>query len=530
MYDDHFALVEDTVEFFAPVATDAIAHLVAAYNAKRDAIIKLAQLLSGEYSQALGYFLQASDQRSEFLLRTLNVERTIESLDAEYWSKALALTDVMSIMPAARRKQWNEQIMRWRNERPDPNTPPLPTFTDSVVRDLIGDLLSKRPQLFAERIDGLFQSLSGGHLTNAPSGFSKRMILSGCFNEYGHVSNKSEFISDLRVVIAKFRGQVTEYRIDSTVVLRLAYKRRGEWIPVDGGAFRIRAYHVGTVHIEIHPEFAWRLNQALALLYPQAIPPQFRRRSTKPLKKHELLEVPLSFELRSLLGTVKHHERPTTIYCPQSRGEDRFWKQAEAILLSLGGEQIFKSMLFFSFDYDPLPVIQEIVVTGTLPDKVSHQFYPTNEVLARHAVDLLEARDEDEILEPSAGQGGLAELLPKEKVTCVEISKLHCVILRQKGYRHVFEADFLEWADARKGTFPRILMNPPYKDGQWKTHLRAAASLLSPGGRLVAILPASATRAAILPAGFSLEWHGPFENQFDDTGVAVRLLVAVAPT
>lgn len=530
MYDDQFALVVDTVDFFAPVSTDAIGHLVAGYSAKRDAILKLAQLLSGEYSQALGYFMQAVDQRSESLLRTLNVERTIESLDAEYWTKALALTDVMSIMPAERRRQWNEQIMRWRNERPDPKTPRLPTFTEPVVRDLIGDLLSKRPQLFAERIDGLFKSLSGEHLTNVPSGFSSRMIISGCFNEFGHVSEKSEFISDLRVVISRFRGQVTEYRIDSNDVLRLAYTRRGEWIPVDGGAFRIRAYHVGTAHIEIHPEFAWRLNQALASLYPQTIPPQFRRRSPKPLKKQELLKVPLSFELRTLLGRVTHHERVTTIYCPQPSGEDMLWKQAEAVLRLLGGEQIFKSMLFFSFEYDPLPVIQEVIVTGTLPDKVSHQFYATGEVLARHAVDLLEAGDEDEILEPSAGQGGLAQYLSKGKVCCVEISKLHCVILRQKGFQKVHEADFLEWADARKDTFPRVLMNPPYRDGQWKTHLYAAASLLSPGGRLVAILPASAMRAAILPVGFSLEWHGPFENQFDDTGVAVRLLVAVAPT
>jgi hypothetical protein len=42
---------------------------------------------------------------------------------------------------------------------------------------------------------------------------------------------------------------------------------------------RIRIYRgVGTAHLEINPEIAYRLNGVLANLYPLAIPAQFRAR------------------------------------------------------------------------------------------------------------------------------------------------------------------------------------------------------------------------------------------------------------
>lgn len=49
--------------------------------------------------------------------------------------------------------------------------------------------------------------------------------------------------------------------------------------------------------------------------------------------------------------------------------------------------------------------------------------------------------------------------------------------------------------------------------------------LLGQDGRLVAILPSGARNSFTLP-GFSLQWHGPFDNQFPGASVSVVILVA----
>lgn len=50
-------------------------------------------------------------------------------------------------------------------------------------------------------------------------------------------------------------------------------------------AFGIRVHKKGTAHIEIHPNLAWRLNLILAILYPQAIPPEHRRKPRRRAQK-----------------------------------------------------------------------------------------------------------------------------------------------------------------------------------------------------------------------------------------------------
>ena len=51
---------------------------------------------------------------------------------------------------------------------------------------------------------------------------------------------------------------------------------------------------------------------------------------------------------------------------------------------------------------------------------------PHQAVLAQEAVALADIGDNDEVLEPAAGTGGLVDYyLPKQRTTCVEISTLH---------------------------------------------------------------------------------------------------------
>lgn len=115
-------------------------------------------------------------------------------LDASYWSKALALTDVLDCMPQSRRDEWNKAI----SER---KTVP---FAEEAVRPTIADMLASRHKYFCERVDGIFRGLSGTHVTNEPQGFSKRMILSYVLRDGYPNHSRAGLINDLRSVIGTF--------------------------------------------------------------------------------------------------------------------------------------------------------------------------------------------------------------------------------------------------------------------------------------------------------------------------------------
>jgi hypothetical protein len=57
-------------------------------------------------------------------------------------------------------------------------------------------------------VDDLFRALSGEHVTNAPQEFGKRMIVAYMRTSYGTLNyDRTNYLHDLRVVIAKFMGR-----------------------------------------------------------------------------------------------------------------------------------------------------------------------------------------------------------------------------------------------------------------------------------------------------------------------------------
>jgi hypothetical protein len=543
-----FDVADEATDFFAPVSSDLIDGLVGQYQHMRAKVERVASVMNGpDLDGALHYFAEYAGKQdrhvsSSTVSTMFNLVGAIAHLNASFWSKAMQMTDVLDVMPQKRRDEWHAQIMNPLGQRKDRDqrewlTEPIPEFTDENVRSTLKALLVQRETFFAERVDGIFRSLSKTHITNAPEGFGRRMIIARAVNEWGNVEHGTAgVINDLRCVIAKFMGR-DEPKWDATSsVVRFARGRRGEWIDVDGGAMRIRCYAVGTAHLEVHPDMAWRLNCVLAQLYPAAIPSQFRERPKKRAKEHKLIGRPLPFAVLARLGSLepardlnpdKGFRRDTWVKVPgcwdfkSSTQATQVQAEADRIMASIGGTKVGE--LRWAFDYDPTDVAAEIVASGCVPDQKAHQFYPTPERLARIAVDLADIGEDDACLEPSAGMGGLADLMPKERTACVEISPLHCKVLESKGH-NVTQGDFLTAADAGSLEFDRIIMNPPFSEGRWQAHLEHAASLVKPGGKLVAILPASAK--ARPPAGLSSAWHGPYDNEFPGTSVSVVILVA----
>jgi hypothetical protein len=175
-----------------------------------------------------------------------------------------------------------------------------PAFDESTVVLTLQGLLADRKGYFAEKVDGIFQALSGEHVTNSPLGFGKRMILQGVYDG-SCSSSRCGTISDLREVIAKFMGREVPDWLSTSKTVTYARQFRGDWVPLDGGAVRIRVYKNGNGHLEVHPEMAWRLNCVLASLYPHAIASEHRTRPRKQPKDWPLFSRPLPFPVLGLL-------------------------------------------------------------------------------------------------------------------------------------------------------------------------------------------------------------------------------------
>jgi predicted RNA methylase len=94
----------------------------------------------------------------------------------------------------------------------------------------------------------------------------------------------------------------------------------------------------------------------------------------------------------------------------------------------------------------------------------------------------------DYVLEPSAGEGALAEAisgLTGVDVFCVEKDPRLFGVLQRKGFQAVC-ADFLELR--LSAVWDAVVMNPPFSGGQDVAHVRRAFELLRLGGRLVAVM------------------------------------------
>lgn len=514
----------------APLPYSPFRDLLTEYDGVRQKLVEMSAYLDDKLP-LLQIFLDGNVEEAHHRSATrqantlFGLAGAIAALNSRFWSRALELTGLRDSFPAPRRAEWETMLRE--------NT--CPDFEAETLKATIDYLFSMQGHFLSERVDAVFRGLSRTHVTNEPQGFGKRMILSRAYSEYGKYPEWSvaNLITDLRRVIATFMGRPEPCHNSTGTIMRLALSKAGKWLEADGGAFRIRAYRgIGTAHLEVAPEMAWRLNALLANLYPQAIPESFRTRPAKTKRASEWGRIhrPLPTPVLAVIAALdwNRHARDWRFAAPRDAAQIAAMDEARAILVGIGGV-LNANKTAITFPFEAGEVIAEIVATGMVPDHVSFQYFPTERPLADRVAALADVQPGMSVLEPSAGQGGLAELLPKDQTTCVEVAALNAAVLRAKGFE-TLETDFLAWSvgPGRGRRFDRIVMNPPYRAGQALTHLEAAWTHVAPGGRLVAVLPASLAGKTRLE-GASQTWSEAIFGAFPGVSIAVVLLTADRP-
>lgn len=118
--------------------------------------------------------------------------------------------------------------------------------------------------------------------------------------------------------------------------------------------------------------------------------------------------------------------------------------------------------------------------------KVGIDFFPTPAHVAQRMAKLARITKGMRVLEPSAGNGNLADAAAAAGgvVDVIEISSQLRDILTAKGY-NVVDHDFNGFTP--ETPYPAILMNPPFSNRQDAEHIMRAYGMLASGGTLVAI-------------------------------------------
>ncbi len=120
------------------------------------------------------------------------------------------------------------------------------------------------------------------------------------------------------------------------------------------------------------------------------------------------------------------------------------------------------------------------------------QFFATPAAVVTQLLDGAYLGPKHLVLEPSAGRGSIVREVVKTGAGChaVEIHPTRCAELFKIDGCFAHCENFLTWKAAP--VYDCVVMNPPFAGIHWMGHVRHAWDLLKPGGRLRAVLPASA--------------------------------------
>lgn len=159
------------------------------------------------------------------------------------------------------------------------------------------------------------------------------------------------------------------------------------------------------------------------------------------------------------------------------------------------------------------------------------QFYPTpRKVIDRVMSDLGRDLSGLRVLEPSCGDGRIMDALRGKGAFTygIEVDAGRAAQAREGKYHVVMRANFLEvepdgalWSD-----FDLVVMNPPFYGRHYAKHVHHAMRFLKPGGKLIAILPATARYGHGLLDDLRPDWKDLPVGAFAESGTNVCTTIA----
>lgn len=197
---------------------------------------------------------------------------------------------------------------------------------------------------------------------------------------------------------------------------------------------------------------------------------------------------------------------------------------------------------------DPRPTYQqpEPTTADLVREQLKHgvkavsanQLFVTQPELAARMVEIADIKPGDKVREPSAGTGNIVRAIASQisldsiYLSLIEINAdLASMLAATFPTAHVTRADFMECSTAQ--TFDKILMNPPFSDGQDIKHIKRALTMLNKGGTLVAICAAGPRqKEQLLPIveQFNGVWEPLPADTFAASGTHVNTILLTIST
>ena len=194
-------------------------------------------------------------------------------------------------------------------------------------------------------------------------------------------------------------------------------------------------------------------------------------------------------EVLNILGECR--TEGSVLFLPNVQLDRKLYTAVNKVLENMGGKWNRKAKGHVFDNGDPAEILEAVLLTHEVRDlKKEYQFFPTPALVAERMCDLAEIGPSSDVLEPSCGDGRLADVIWERNpgsMTCIELNRGMEKYLKDKPYTVNF-IDFLELTKERIGHVDRVVMNPPFAKSQDIDHIHHAYDLLDHGGILVSVV------------------------------------------
>ncbi len=168
-------------------------------------------------------------------------EDALLNLDCVYWVKLLEKTNVREYMDYT---AYEDMLTKFKTRDKDNHI----IFSANNVFNFIDALLMNRHTMYATKIKGIIDNLSGSYKTNQGNSLSAVFILNSPSYSNAIGWEKLQMIDDLRDAVNQmFNLPKNEEKLNAFIY---GYNV-GEWYDLDSGLLRIKRYGNGNVHLHL---------------------------------------------------------------------------------------------------------------------------------------------------------------------------------------------------------------------------------------------------------------------------------------